>query len=158
MNSLQIFPSFSGLLCEFIEGEVSFDVLNNKNTIFCFGCSREGINSTFETYGSFYGGMREEPVGFLDTLNNAEKEGRLVWGFGANNPLTQDEWKNSRREWIKAQIISRGGIIDPSEMCNHKGPFQDYCTCDSDMTWNIPALNRWVKHFVSNLNVSVSMR
>ncbi len=98
MNSLTIYPSFSGLIREQERNNVAESVLNDSNTIFYFGCSRAGIEQTVSGFGM--GNHNKAWEVLRPILEMAESQGRVLWA-------TQDHLADFT--WLADNISSRGG-------------------------------------------------
>ncbi len=121
--SVKVFPSLSGILLLLQKGFVWED---NSDCLYMFGCTKLGIDQTFEHYRGI------DKAAFLAKLEKADSEGRVNWRqkgdctIGATN----------RMEWFIGQIQSRNVPVT-LDMSYNSGYY--------DAGWNLPALSRWIE-------------
>ena len=104
-----IYPSFSFLInrykkfnrTEQREVRSDFQLVDSLETIYFFGCCREGIDTTFELYDRWNICPRDE---FLATIFAAEKDNRVLWRTYYSS--YKEELEGNRRDlsWLADKL------------------------------------------------------
>lgn len=136
MNKLNVIPSFSGLLSLVRGNKVSLELLKQSNTVFFFGCTKEGIQKAIKNeYGSegSYQNLWDNDLASI--LSQAEEEGRVQW---RQIEGSYDSQFDAPRRWLQWHVENLGGTA-PSERLPE--------------LHNIPSLRRWFQK-VSGIDVA----
>jgi hypothetical protein len=124
--NIRLFPSFSGLLLLLKNG---YEWNDGEDCIYMFGCTREGIDGTFDLYDR---GDVVDRKGIMQTLDQAEAEGRVLWRKELNSRSGAAE----RMMWLVLHLRMMGvEVAEPAD------DDRDY----SEAGVYLPALSRWLE-------------
>lgn len=107
---IRIFPSLSFLINKHIYSR-NYELIDSPNTIYFFGCCREGINETFRIYDHQNVSPRDK---ILDVIFAAEKEDRVCWRKLYDSYLAEIK-DDTDRVWLQSKTgieIPRSEIRD----------------------------------------------
>lgn len=118
---IKLYPSFSGLLFLLNRG---YDWKDSSNSLYMFGCSKEGIEPTLKVYNR---GDQLAQKYILEMLAKAETENRCLW-------MQPTHGSTQRMGWLIAALRARGLEVKD---------FDPTCSESHDAWWNLPALRAW---------------
>lgn len=125
---IRIFPSFSFLITRYRMFDPTtrsyvrsdFELNDDSNTLYFFGCTKEGIDRTFEIYDRESFCPRND---LLQTIDFAEKDERVCWRKVGDYDYIED------RKWLEAKLgfpIPKNEVTDVRNLPGMRDFFTNY--------------------------------
>jgi hypothetical protein len=103
---IKVFLSFSGILSMARNQTLPAD---DSDSLYVFGCSKEGIERTIKLYGTELPG--ETVAGIMKSLADAEAEGRVRWADGDGRFKREMEWLHQAMESLGVLMVETPEVM-----------------------------------------------